>query len=52
MKHIITVTKLARGEVERTGLSVAQILTLLANILSVIAQALNAKEGTSTSTST
>ncbi len=48
MKHIKVVSKPSRAEVESTGLSWAQILTLIANLLSVIAQALTAKEQTST----
>ncbi|MCX8063685.1 MAG: hypothetical protein N3G21_00745 [Candidatus Hydrogenedentes bacterium] len=48
MKHIQKITKPKVAQVETTGLTWGQILTLIANILSVIAQALTAKEQTST----
>ncbi len=47
MKHIKVLSVLQRAEIETT-LSIGQILTLIANILSVVAQAFVAKEeGTS-----
>ncbi len=50
MKHIKMLTSLPKAEVE-TDLSIGQILTIVANILSVVAQALVAKEtGTTTTT--
>lgn len=49
MRHIKVLSLLQKAEIETT-LSVGQILTLIANILSVIAQAFVAKEeGTSSS---
>jgi len=48
MKHIKELTTLHKAEIETT-LSIGQILTLVANILSVVAQAFVAKEGSSTS---
>lgn len=48
MRHIKKLSKPLMGQIENTGLSWGQILTLIANILSVIAQALTAKEQTST----
>ncbi len=46
MKHIKVLSTLQKAEIETT-LSVGQILTLIANILSVVAQAFVAKEGSS-----
>lgn len=43
MKHIKGLTTLHKAEIETT-LSIGQILTLIANILSVVAQAFVAKE--------
>jgi len=43
MKHLKILTSLQKAEIETT-LSVGQILTLIANILSVVAQAFVAKE--------
>lgn len=48
MKHIKVLSALQKAEVENT-LSVGQILTLIANVLSVVAQAFVAKEGGSSS---
>ncbi len=48
MNHIKKLTQLQKAEIE-TELSIGQILTLIANILSVVAQALVAKEGGSSS---
>ncbi|HOK09463.1 MAG TPA: hypothetical protein PLT82_07715 [Candidatus Hydrogenedens sp.] len=52
MKHTYAITMLKKAEVE-TKLTVGQVLTLVANILSVVAQAFIAKEeGSTTITST
>ncbi|HOV33089.1 MAG TPA: hypothetical protein PLX23_06975 [Candidatus Hydrogenedens sp.] len=50
MKHIKMLSSLSKAEVE-TELSIGQILTIVANVLSVVAQALVTKETGSTTIS-
>lgn len=52
MRHIvpISVSHLQKAQIETTGLSLGQILSYVASILSIIAQAITVKEGTTTTT--